>query len=81
MLELGERAFSLSIEYNRPIVAPVDKETSIGQLIISVDDRTVATTPLVAAEDIRRGDFLRRLTDTIKIAIGSKNSRNQEKND
>lgn len=81
MLELGELAFSLSIEYNRPIVAPVDKETRIGQLIISVDDRTVATMPLVAAEDIRRGNFLRRLTDTIKIAIGSKNSRNQEKND
>ncbi len=69
MLELGEKAVNISIEYHNPIVAPLKAETNLGRLIISVGDTIISTAPVVAAEDAERGGFLRRLTDTIKLAI------------
>ena len=73
MLEKGKNAVDIAIEYKQPLVAPLDTNNFIGTLVVSVDGQIITRSKLVAAQKISRGNFLRRLTDTIKLALNGNN--------
>ena len=53
----------VSIKYEGPVAAPVQKGDNIAQLVISVEGRADQTFPLIAAQDVaRKGVFARAMT-------------------
>ena len=50
---------SISLEYNGPITAPVDKGSKIANIIVFKKDKKIKTLPLYAAEDLKKVNFLK----------------------
>jgi len=55
--------FRLSVVYDGPVAAPIEKGMPIARLEARVDDRLYQTVPLVAAADVPRGDIKLRAAD------------------
>lgn len=47
----------------KPLLAPLAKGQSVGNLVVSLDGKQVFTAPLVALEDYPEGGFFKRLSD------------------
>ena len=63
------RHLKVTLNYDGPIVAPVQKDTKIAELIISNKDEIVKTLPLYAAEDLKKVNFFKSLVTSINYLI------------
>jgi D-alanyl-D-alanine carboxypeptidase (penicillin-binding protein 5/6) len=52
---------------HRPLIAPVDTHTAIGELQVSVGDKVVAKVPMYALATVGEGSLWRRMVDTISL--------------
>jgi D-alanyl-D-alanine carboxypeptidase (penicillin-binding protein 5/6) len=51
----------------RPLIAPIDTHTAIGELQVTVGDKIVAKVPLFALTPVPQGSLWRRMVDTISL--------------
>ena len=63
------RHLKVTLNYDGPIVAPVQKDTRIAELIISNKDKVVKTLPLYAAENLKKVNFFKSLITSINYLI------------
>ena len=63
------RNLQVSLKYNGPIVAPVDKGEKIAELVVSNKSETIKTLPLYAAEDLKKVNFFKSLITSINYLI------------
>jgi len=63
------RHLKVTLNYDGPIVAPVQKDTKIAELIISNKDEIVKTLPLYAAEDLKKVNFFKSFITSINYLI------------
>ena len=63
------RNLKVSLKYDGPIVAPIDKGEKIAQLDISIKDELVKSLPLYAAENLKKVNFFKSLLASINYLI------------
>ena len=63
------RNLNVSIEYNGPIVAPVNKNLQIAKLIVKKKNEVIKTLPLFAAEDLKKVNFFKSLITSLNYLI------------
>ena len=63
------RNLKVSLKYDGPIVAPVDKGEKIAQLDISIKDELIKSLPLYAAENLKKVNFFKSLLASINYLI------------
>lgn len=68
-----------SVQLNEPIKAPIIKGQPYGTLIISLNNHTVSSRPLVALADNAKGGILRNMTDTLSFSYNRLFTRPNEK--
>ena len=60
---------SISLEYNGPITAPVDKGSKIANITVFKKDEKIKTLPLYAAEDLKKVNFFKSLLTSLNYLI------------
>ena len=60
---------SVSLNYDGPVSAPVDKGTQVANLVISMKDEVLKTLPLYAAEDLKKVNFFKSLLTSLNFLI------------
>ena len=63
------RNLSVSLSYEGPIVAPIQKGEKIAELIISNKDDKIKVLPLYASEDLKKVNFFKSLITSINYLI------------
>ena len=63
------RNLKVMLQYEGPVIAPVEKGKKIANLIISNKDENIKTLPLYAAEDLKKVNFFRSLITSINYLI------------
>ena len=63
------RHLNVSLEYNGPISAPIEKGAQIANIIISKKDEKLKTLPLYAAEDLKKVNFFKSLLTSLNYLI------------
>jgi D-alanyl-D-alanine carboxypeptidase (penicillin-binding protein 5/6) len=59
----------VSLEYNGPISAPVQKGEKIAEIIVSKKDQIIKKLPLYAAEDLKKVNFFKSLLTSLNYLI------------
>ena len=59
----------ITLEYNGPILAPINKGTQIANIIVSKKNEKIKTLPLFAAEDLDKVNFLKSLLTSLNYLI------------
>lgn len=52
---------------NAPLIAPVQRGQTVGTATVTLADKTVATVPLVALQDVKNGSFVHRMADQVRL--------------
>ena len=60
------------IELQPVITAPVEKSSVQGSVKLMLEDEVVATSPLIALDDIKEGGLITRITDEIRLFFSNK---------
>ena len=63
------RGLRVKLEYDGPIVAPIQKGEKVANIIISKKDEIIKTLPLYAAEDLKKVNFFKSLVTSINYLI------------
>ena len=63
------RNLKVTLKYDGPIVAPIQKGEKIANLIISNKEEIIKDLPLYAAEDIKKVNFFKSLVTSINYLI------------
>ena len=63
------RNIKVTLNYEGPIVAPINKGEKIGEIIVKNKDEVVKKLPLFAAEDLKKVNFFRSLITSINYLI------------
>ena len=63
------RGLNVRLEYDGPIVAPIQKGEKVANIIISKKDEIIKTLPLYAAEDLKKVNFFKSLVTSINYLI------------
>ena len=63
------RHLNVSIEYDGPISAPVDKGKKIAEIIVAKKEEVIKKLPLYAAEDLKKVNFFKSLLTSINYLI------------
>ena len=63
------RNLKVIMQYEGPVIAPVEKGKKIANLIISNKDENIKTLPLYAAEDLKKVNFFKSLITSINYLI------------
>ena len=63
------RNLNVKIQYNGPIVAPIDKGEKIGSLVVSNKTEVIKKLPLYAAEDLKKVNFFKSLITSLNYLI------------
>ncbi len=63
------RGLKVKLEYDGPIVAPIQKGEKVANIIISKKDEIIKTLPLYAAEDLKKVNFFKSLVTSINYLI------------
>ena len=63
------RNLKVILQYEGPVIAPVEKGKKIADLIISNKDENIKTLPLYAAEDLKKVNFFKSLITSINYLI------------
>ena len=64
-----QREMKVKASWKEPISAPVSKDTILGTLTIEIPNKTVLSYPLLAASDIQKQGFIKRIGSTIDYII------------
>ncbi len=64
-LGLGE--VSLTLGYQTPVQAPIEKGQKLGELVVSIEGIPENRIPLVASQDVERGGFLSRIVTAARV--------------
>jgi len=59
----------ISLEYDGPIKAPVEKGKQIANIIVSKKDEIIKSVPLYAAEDLKKVNFFKSLITSLNYLI------------
>ena len=59
----------MSLRYDGPIIAPVQKGEKIAEIVVAKKDEIVKTLPLFAAEDLKKVNFFKSLFTSINYLI------------
>ncbi len=57
------------LEFSEKIIAPVQKGTVMGKAIVTLDEKNLATLPLIALEDVPEGNPWVRMVDSIRLML------------
>ncbi len=60
---------TVSLEYNGPISAPIQKGDKIAEIIVSKKDEIIKKLPLFAAEDLKKVNFFKSLLTSLNYLI------------
>ena len=60
---------TISLEYDGPIKAPVEKGKQVANIIVSKKDELIKSVPLYAAEDVKKVNFFRSLLTSLNYLI------------
>ena len=60
---------NVTLNYNGPIVAPIQKGEKIANLVISNKDEIIKTLPLYANEDLKKVNFFKSLLTSLNYLI------------
>ena len=60
---------SVTLEYDGPISAPIDKGSQIANIVVSKKDEVIKTLPLFAAEDLKKVNFFKSLLTSLNYLI------------
>tara|TARA_B100001121_G_scaffold305457_1_gene322870 strand:+ start:267 stop:1415 length:1149 start_codon:yes stop_codon:yes gene_type:complete len=63
------RNLRVSLKYDGPIVAPIQKDQKVADLVISNKDETIKILPLYAEESLKKVNFFRSLVTSINYLI------------
>ena len=63
------RNLKVSLRYDGPIIAPVQKGEKIAEIVVTKKDEIVKTLPLFAAEDLKKVNFFKSLFTSINYLI------------
>jgi serine-type D-Ala-D-Ala carboxypeptidase (penicillin-binding protein 5/6) len=63
------RHLKVSLEYNGPILAPIEKDDKIANLVILNKDKVIKTLPLYASENIPKVNFFKSLITSLNYLI------------
>ena len=63
------RNLKISLKYDGPIVAPVEKGKKIADIVISNKDDNIKTLPLYASEEVKKVNFFKSLLTSINYLI------------
>ena len=63
------RNLSVSLNYNGPIVAPINKNEKIAEIIVKNKDEIIKTLPLFAQDDLKKVNFFKSLITSINYLI------------
>ena len=63
------RNLNVTLNYNGPIVAPIQKGEKIANLVISNKDEIIKTLPLYANEDLKKVNFFKSLITSLNYLI------------
>ena len=72
---LGNAGVKFEIEYLNPIPAPINKGEQLGQLVVTVPELEGTQIPLIAAENVPRGGFFRRVLTAGQSLLSQMNSK------
>ena len=59
----------ISLKYDGPVVAPVQKGAKVAELVVSKKDELVKTLPLYAQEDLKKVNFFKSLLASLNYLI------------
>ena len=60
---------TISLEYNGPIAAPIEKGDQIANIVVSKKDNIIKSVPLFAAENLKKVNFLKSLLTSLNYLI------------
>ena len=63
------RYLNITLDYNGPIQAPIDKNTEVAKIIVSQKDNIIKEIPLYAAEEIKKVNFFKSLLTSLNYLI------------
>ena len=63
------RNLNISLKYEGPVVAPLEKGEKIANLVVSNKNNVIKTLPLYAAEDLKKVNFFKSLITSINYLI------------
>ena len=63
------RHLNVSIEYEGPIAAPIEKGAKVAEIIVMNKDKIIKKMPLYAAEDLKKVNFFKSLFTSINFLI------------
>ena len=63
------RNLNVILNYQGPIVAPVQKGEKVASLVVTNKDQKIKTVPLYAAEDLKKVNFFKSLITSINYLI------------
>ncbi|MDB9752370.1 D-alanyl-D-alanine carboxypeptidase [Pelagibacteraceae bacterium] len=63
------RHLKVSLEYDGPIIAPIQKDQKIGNLVVSKKDEIIKSLPIYASEKIPKVNFFKSLITSINYLI------------
>jgi D-alanyl-D-alanine carboxypeptidase (penicillin-binding protein 5/6) len=59
-----------TFELTQQLEAPIEKGTTVGSLVLTLDGESVATYPLVTLEEIKEGSFFNQAMDWVYLQLG-----------
>lgn len=74
---LGDAHVKFDAEYLNPIPAPINKGDSLGHLVVTIPKLEVTRIPLIAAESVPRGGFIRRVLTAGQSLLLQMNSKSE----
>ena len=63
------RNLNISLKYEGPLVAPIQKNTKVAELVIKNKEEVIKTVPLYASEDLKKVNFFKSLITSINYLI------------
>lgn len=63
------RNLKIALKYDGPIIAPVQKDQRVAELVIYNKDKILKTLPLFAAEDLKKVNFFKSLFTSLNFLI------------
>ncbi len=63
------RNLKISLKYDGPIIAPVQKDQRVAELVIYNKNKIIKTLPLFAAEDLKKVNFFKSLFTSLNFLI------------
>ncbi len=63
------RNLKINLEYNGPVIAPIQKDQEVARLVVTKKDEVIKTLPLYAAEDLNKVNFFKSLITSLNYLI------------